>query len=339
MSHHCGGSEIRRAGSAAHAAAPALVQNGRMTRPFRLPVLALLALVLGASGLLVACGGGSSLAEDPAAVLAEATLPPAGPNASTLKVEFSPGNGEPEQSEPDGSADDGFGALLGGPITIEATSEGDAAAGVTGDAKIAVGPANLSVAFRANADNTWLQVGEEWYQLGQPLGLDFAGITGAIGPLDEVVVDPKATAVEDIGGVDCDRITGRFNPAPGLTESLDGLAQALPFAIDTQGLAEGQAEISLWVSRDDGIVRRIQVQTDGAADAAGNLTIDLTVVPAEAQPVTAPEGAKPITDLLISLLGDQLGGLGGLGDLGGLLDGLGGGGLGQLGGALTGANA
>ncbi|MFM8612278.1 MAG: hypothetical protein ACKOD0_06220 [Actinomycetota bacterium] len=309
-----------------------------MPRPPRIPVLALIALLLLAAPLVAACGG-SKLADDPQAILTEATLPPPGPNASKLSVEFTPGDATPA----DGATTEGdpLGGLLGGPIQIEATTEGDAEAGVTGDAKITAGPANIALAFRANQDNTWLQVGDAWYELGQPLGIDFAGLGGAIGPLSEVVTDPKATAVEEIEGVECDRIDGRFNPAPGLTEQLQGAGDGLGLPLDLQGLAEAQAEISVWVSREDGVVRRIMVSTDGAADqaAGGDVKIDLTVVPAQAVEVTPPADAQPITDLLITLLGDQLGDLGDLGgqlgdlgDLGGLLDGLGGG-------AVTGENA
>lgn len=305
-----------------------------MPRPSRIPALALIALAILTASVVAACGG-SKLADDPQAVLAEATLPPPGPNASKLVVEFTPGDAAPADGA--GAQDDPLGGLLGGPIQIEATTEGDAEAGVTGDAKITAGPANIALAFRANKDNTWLQVGDQWYELGQPLGIDFAGLGGAIGPLSEVVVDPKATAMEEIEGVECDRIDGRFNPAPGLTEQLQGAGDGLGLPLDLQGLAEAQAEISVWVSREDGVVRRIMVSTDGAADqaAGGDVKIDLTVVPAEAVEVTPPQGAQPITDLLITLLGDQLGDLGGqlgdLGDLGGLLDG--------LGGAVTGENA
>jgi len=299
-----------------------------MPRSPRFPARALLALLVLAVPVLAACGG-SSLADDPQAVLAEATLPPPGPNASKLSIRFTPGDAAPDQQE--GAQDDPLGGLLGGPIQIEATTEGDAEAGVIGDAKITAGPANIAVAFRANGDNAWLQVGDQWYELGQPLGIDFAGLGGAIGPLSDVVVDPKATAVEDIEGVDCDRIDGRFQPAPGLADSLQGAVGGLGLPLDLEGLTSAQAEISVWVSRGDGVVRRIQLRTDGAADqaAGGDVTIDLTVVPAEAVDVTAPAGAQPITDLLLTLLGDQLGGLGDLGeglpDLGGLLDGIGGG--------------
>jgi hypothetical protein len=306
-----------------------------MPRPSRIPALALIALAILAASVLAACGG-SKLADDPQAVLAEATLPPPGPNASKLLVEFTPGDAAPQEG--DAAQDDPLGGLLGGPIQIEATTEGDAATGVTGDAKITAGPANIALAFRANGDNTWLQVGDQWYELGQPLGIDFAGLGGAIGPLDEVVVDPKATAVEEVEGVECDRIDGRFNPAPGLTDQLQGAGEGLGLPLDLQGLAEAQAEVSVWISREDGVVRRIMVSTDGAADqaAGGDVKIDLTVVPAEAVEVTPPQGAQPITDLLVTLLGDQLGDLGDLGgqlgdlgDLGGLLDGLGGGATGE----------
>ncbi|MGA0123040.1 MAG: hypothetical protein ACO3KD_08585, partial [Gaiellales bacterium] len=184
-----------------------------MPRSPRFPARALLALLVLAVPVLAACGG-SSLADDPQAVLAEATLPPPGPHAAKLSIRFTPGAAAPDQQE--GAQDDPLGGLLGGPIQIEATTEGDAEAGVIGDAKITAGPANIAVAFRANGDNAWLQVGDQWYELGQPLGIDFAGLGGAIGPLSDVVVDPKATAVEDIEGVDCDRIDGRFQPAPGL---------------------------------------------------------------------------------------------------------------------------
>ena len=306
-----------------------------MPRPSRIPALVLIALAILVAPVLAACGG-SKLADDPQAVLSEATLPPPGPNASKLVVEFTPGDAAPQDGAT--AQDDPLGGLLGGPIQIEATTEGDAEAGVTGDAKITAGPANIALAFRANKDNTWLQVGDQWYELGQPLGIDFAGLGGAIGPLSEVVVDPKATAVEEIEGVECDRIDGRFNPAPGLTEQLQGAGDGLGLPLDLQGLAEAQAEVSVWISREDGVVRRIMVSSDGAADqaAGGDVKIDLTVVPAQAVEVTAPQGAKPITDLLVTLLGDQLGDLGDLGgqlgdlgDLGGLLDGLGGGATGE----------
>jgi LppX_LprAFG lipoprotein len=304
--------------------------NVGMPRILRLiPFLALIALTLA----LAACGG-SSLASDPGKVLKDAKLPPAGPNASTLKATFTPKAGAADgggTTTQDSGALGQLGGLLGGPITIDATTQGDAATGVTADAKITAGPIDLPITARANKDNAWLQVNGEWYELGSPLGIDFSSVGGLMGTLPSAIKDPKATAVEDVDGVSCDRISGTIDPkavgASGLTDQLQGLP------IDPSALTAGKAEVSIWVARDTQVIRRIQINTAGSGDAAtaGGLLLDLTVVPADAVVVQAPTGAKPIADLLTQLMGS--------GGLGGLLGGLGGLNLGQLGGALSGATA
>jgi hypothetical protein len=282
----------------------------------RTPIAAL--LVIGA--LLAAGCGGSGLADDPQAVLDAAKLPPSGPNAADLTVEFSPSAG-------------GDGGLLGGPLTIEATSQGDQEQGVVADARVVIGPASLTVEAIANADNTWVLVGDTWYELGQSLPFDVGGIGTALGSLRESVVDPRAVAVEDIEGVECDRISGGLDSSALDADVLGGLLGGLP--IDPSALLSGDAQIDLWVSRDDDVVRRIRIDASGEAgageaSAGGDLVIDLTVVPSEVPEITPPADAEPITALLAELLGDQLGDLGDqLGDLGGLLGGLGG--LGGLG--------
>ena len=138
------------------------------------PLLALIAL----AAVLAACGG-SDLASDPGKVLADAKLPPAGPNASTFKAEFVPAadatNGD------GGGALGGLGGLLGGPIAIEATTQGDAATGLTADAKITAGPLDVPISVRQNADDAWVQVGGQWYAVGQPLGIDFGAIGAQLG--------------------------------------------------------------------------------------------------------------------------------------------------------------
>lgn len=306
----------------------------------RLPrIVSFLALIAIATAL-AACGG-SSLASDPGKVLQEAKLPPAGPNASTLTATFTPTADAADNGGTTTTQDDGplgqLGGLLGGPITIESTTQGDAATGVTVDAKITAGPIELPLTARANKDNAWVQINGQWYELGSPLGIDFGSVGGLLGELPALIRDPKATAVEDVDGVACDRISGTIDPEASATDALGTLLENLP--LDLSALAAGKAEVSVWVGQEDRVIRRIQINTAGSGDtaAAGGLLVDLTVVPAEAVEVTAPADAKPISDLLGSLLG---GGVGGLGDLGDLLGGgLGGFDLGELGGALTGASA
>jgi hypothetical protein len=281
----------------------------------------LLLLSTVAAALLIVAGcGGNKLAEDPAAVLASATLPPAGPNASTLALEFSPTTGGEESGA--------LGGLLGGPIAIEASSEGDQASGVVADARVLVGPATLNVNAMANADGSWIQVGDTWYELGGPLPLDFGSVGGAIGSVSESIADPRAIAVEDIGGIECDRISGTLDPAGLGADQLGALLGGLP--INPSALLSGDAAIDVWVARDDDIIRRIRIDAGGEAGAGpatagGRLLLDLTVLPGEVQEVTPPADAQPIRRLLLDLLGDQLGGLGGLGDrlgdLGSLLGG------------------
>lgn len=296
-----------------------------MQRLLRLPsLLALLALTV----VLAACGG-ADLASDPGKVLADAKLPPAGPNASTFSAEFVP-SADATDSSGGGGLLGGLGGLLGGPVTIEATTQGDAATGLTADAKVTAGPLDVPISVRENADDTWIQVGGQWYALGQPLGVDFGAIGEGLGDVSKLIRDPKAVAVEKVGDVECDRISGKLDPGADLTDQLGELAENLP--IDLAALAAGDADVSVWVGRSDGLIHRVQLSTAPSGDIqkSGGLTVDLSVVAADPVTVEAPADAKPITDLLGGLLGDGSG----LGELGGLLQGLD---LGQLLGGAGGA--
>jgi hypothetical protein len=284
---------------------------GDMQTRLRLtPLLALIAL----AAVLAACGG-SELASDPGKVLADAKLPPAGPNASTFKAEFVPA--ADATTGDGGGALGGLGGLLGGPITIEATTQGDAATGLTADAKITAGPLDVPISVRQNADDAWLQVGGQWYAVGQPLGIDFGAIGAQLGDISKLIRDPKAVAVEKVGDVECDRISGKLEPGADLTDQLGNLAENLP--IDLSALSRGDADVSVWVGRSDGLIHRVQLSTAPSGDtaASGGLSVDLSVVAADPVTIEAPADAKPITDLLTGLLGD-----GGAGGLGGLLEGL-----------------
>jgi hypothetical protein len=280
----------------------------------RLRLTLLLALIALAAAL-AACGG-SDLASDPGKVLADAKLPPAGPNASTFSAEFVPA-ADATAPGADSGALGGIAGLLGGPITIEATTQGDAATGLTADAKITSGPLDVPISVRQNADDTWVQVGGQWYALGQPLGIDFGALGSQLGDISKLIRDPKAVAVEKVGDVECDRISGKLDPGADLTDQLGNLAENLP--IDLSALAKGDADVSVWVGRSDGLIHRVQLSTAPSGDVAksGGLTVDLSVVAADPVTVEAPADTKPITDLLSGVLGG-----GGGGDLGGLLQGL-----------------
>jgi hypothetical protein len=288
-----------------------------MTVVLRVLLLSALAVVMVA---LAGCGG-SKLADDPAAVLRSATLPPAGPNSSTLTLEVTPTAG---------GSDGGLGGLLGGPITIEASSEGDQREGVVADAKVTIGPAALNVNVLADGERSWVQVGDTWYDLGGPLPIDFGTVGGVVGSVSESIADPRAVALEDIGGVECDRISGTVDPAGLGADALGSLLNTLP--LDISALLSGEATIDVWVSREDDVIRRIRIDADGEAGvgpatAGGGLLLDLTVLPGEVQTVVPPAETQPISRLLIDLFGDQSGCLGyqlggqgdRLGDLGGLL--------------------
>ncbi len=292
-----------------------------MGRMHRLRWLVPIALLVVLAAALAACGG-ANLASDPGKVLADATLPPAGPNKSNLKVEFIPQGGAGGASTEQGGASTdggagGLGALLGGalsgPITIEAQSEGDVQKGFSADAKISVSLAEIALSARGNGDNTWVQVGQQWYALDQALPVDIGGLAGSLGSVATVIRDPKATAVEDVDGISCDRISGTLDPGADLTDQLGNLAENLP--IDLSALAQGKAEVSVWVGREDHVIHRVQIDTAGADGAAetGGLSLDFSVVPGEVVAVQAPADAKPITDLLTEALsgaaGDALGGL------------------------------
>ena len=124
-------------------------------------------------------------------------------------------------------------------------------------------------------------------------------------------------AVEKVGDVECDRISGKLEPGADLTDQLGNLAENLP--IDLSALATGDADVSVWVGRSDGLIHRVQLSTAPSGDtaASGGLSVDLSVVAADPVTIEAPADAQPITDRLTGLLGD-----GGAGGLGGLLEGL-----------------
>ena len=291
-----------------------LRQNGRMPR---LRTLAPIAVLLVLAGLLAACGGGADLASDPGKVLADAKLPPAGPNQSTLRLAFTPQAAGGATT----AAGDGLGGLLGGPIEIDAATQGDAATGVTADGKAAVGPLEVPFSFRQNAAGAWVQIGGTWYALGEPLGIDFGALAQPLGDVSQLMADPQATAVEEVGGIQCDRITGTLKPGAAIADQLGGLAGSLP--LDLTALQSGKAQLSVWVGRDDHVIHRVQIDSAAAESSDGGLLVDLSVVPSEPIPVEAPQGAKPLSALLTTVLGRQageaLGGVKGLGDLGALL--------------------
>ena len=299
-----------------------------MHRLLRLaPVLAL--LVIG--GFLAACGG-SDLSSDPGKVLASAKLPAAGPAKSNLELQVTP-------SSSGGSSSSGaLGALAGSGVTITATAQGDAASGLTADGKLTLGPVDAPISIRTTQDNAYLQLGGQWYATGSPLGLDIGSLTGMVGDASKLIKNPKATAVEDVDGIQCDRISGTIDPGANLAKQLGGLAGTLP--IDLSSLTKGTAAVSVWVGRSDHIIHRVQIDTTGGNAANSGLLLDISTVPSDAVTVQAPTGAKPLSDLLSGAGGKGLSGLlGGL-NLGKLLGGGGSGGLDLgkiLGGASTGA--
>ena len=312
----------------------------------RLRVLLPLALLLALAAGLAACGGGADLASDPGKVLADAKLPPQGPNSSALQVVLTP-------SAAGGASTGagGLGGLLAGPVEIDASTQGDAATGVTADGKAVIGPLEVPFSFRQDASDAWVQIGGTWYALGQPLGIDFGGLGASLGDPAALVKDPKATAVEEVGGIQCDRITGTLAPGAQIAGALDGLGRNLP--IDLAPLQKGTAQVSVWVARADHVVRRVQVDTAAGGTPDGSVLVDLTVLPSDPVKVQAPAGAKPLSALVTTALGRQAGkalggatGLDGIAkalqsgqlDLGKLLGGTGGlGGLLGGGGAATGS--
>ena len=301
---------------------PNLGQNAPMRRIAIVPVLLL-------AGLLAACGG-ANLASDPGKVLASAKLPPPGPNSSTLKVDYTPQGGGAAQGGADTSGG-GAGALLATalttPVTFEATSQGDVKDGYSADGKITLSLADIAVSARGDKTNTWVQIGGQWYAIGQPLPVDLSGIGSSLGSVATLIRDPKATAVEDVDGISCDRISGTLDPGASLVDQLGNLADNLP--IDLTALKKGTANVSVWVGRDDHVIHRVQIDTAGSGDKnqTGGLSVDFSVGPGKAVTVTPPAGAKPITDLIGSAAkgaaGQALGGL----DLSKLLGGAGGKGL------------
>jgi hypothetical protein len=188
------------------------------------------------------------------------------------------------------------------------------------------------------------------FQEGCQQALEQAGATDTSGcdiDLTSWLTNLTNEGTEDVGGASTVHISGDADVDQILTD-IGNLASSIPGA-SAQGFDPSQlslvsgaiddASIDVFSGTDDHILRKLEVSLgiDPAAIAAGtaipvsNITIDFSIEidgVNEDQTITAPEGAKPISDLLGSF-GIDPSALGGA--LGGSLPGAGGGGAGSSG--------
>ena len=279
-----------------------------MARPPR-GLLALLAVLALAVGLLAGCGGGDGGGEDKAAGLTPAELldqsaaaaQEAGPFRIALEV-----TGQIDVA--DAAAVPG-GNLLNGPLDISGEGPVDPPDKASIDASIELSGLPLQINITRVGDEVFVGA------LGQDFRVDLPPEQVALldfGSLYPTLVDWMASPTEDgreeIDGTETVKVSGEIDPV----RALGGLAPLLggeaPAAAQARA-ALRQGTVEAWIGTEDLLPRRVHLVLDAdaarIAEGVGQVNIDLTAtMSAWGEPVDIQAPANPR-----ELNTDQLGGL------------------------------
>lgn len=207
---------------------------------------------------------------------------------------------------------------------------------------VKAGKVNLAGGLRLVGDKAFLKLKDKWYALpadaltGTTSGaenIDPTKILAALGDPSELIDNVVVVGTEDIEGIATDHITGDLDVA-ALVKAIARVAQSLgPGAtgpIDAKEIAKATAQIeksvtnaqvALWIGRDDKQVHRFKIDLSAALDAKTkessgldglDVTATLTSTPADSPDVEAPAGAGTVEELQTDILPILLGGLGGV---------------------------
>ena len=235
--------------------------------------------------------------------------------------------------------------FLAKPVTLSIKGTGDSTAKKTDVSfSVAAGPISLTGQILQDGDKGYLNFNGKWYELpaaalSQATGGAVAGgsvdtqkILQAFGSPSALVQDAKLVGTEDVGGVESDHVSGTVD----VGALIDGITKASSAAgtttspVSPQALAKqvGQiekyiknADVDVWVGREDKALHRLAIKVDGTTDDATktssgiegfDIDVDLKSVPGETPSITAPANAAPLAQLQADL-GGLFGGLAGTG--------------------------
>lgn len=233
------------------------------------------------------------------------------------------------------------GALLGnGPIALNLSGPVDAtgkAADLAFDVK--AGKINLAGGLRLVGDKAFLKLGDKWYELpadsfttsGSTGSIDVAKALEALGDPSALIKNGTVVGSEVIDGIDTDHIAGDVDTAElvkaiaRVAATVDTSSSPIDASQITQATAKLEqfvknAEVELWVGKDDKQVHRFKVNLDAILDAETkassglngvNLDLALTSTPTDSPNVETPSGALPASQLQTDIGPIILAGLGG----------------------------
>lgn len=289
-------------------------------------------LLLAASGIvLTACGGGGDSSTSGSTASAGGNAAPSGDVQALLDGIKTDVTG-PQKTDVTISlnvkgqiADPTAAALLSQPITLRITGDADAAKKQYDiSAQVKLGAGAVDADLRSDGTKTWLGLGGKWYEAPPemtssvtsqlPTGgsnLDVASLQKSVGNASQYLKDAKVEGQEDVEGIACDHVSGTADVAK-LAEAIaksSGDGADAPTADDLAKLKDAvkNADIDLWIGREDHAVHRATIDVDAdvtklgsdAAQGAEGITlaIDLTATPADSVDASAPADVRPAAEL------------------------------------------
>ena len=322
----------------------------------RATLAALLAVILGLAAALAGCGGdGGGGDEDPAEVLEQTFNNPEQITSGQLGISL--------DGSAEGSQGGNLTATIEGPFQTDENDptafpqlDLSAQVSVSGAGQTF----DFDGGLIATQDNAFVEYQGEVYEVGSSA---FSAIQdrveesvrqaqsrqddqSASSVFDRLGIDPQSWLTNlsnegdaDVEGAETVHIHGDadieqiFSDVTRIAEQVPGASASTidPSQLDQVESAVQEASLDVYSGKDDRILRRLGVSLaieppESAGDEVTSVDVDFTLTLSdvnEAQTISAPSDAKPISDLLNQL---GLSALGSLGDSGGTSDGVGGGG-------------
>lgn len=309
----------------------------------RLPFIAI-ALALVVSALVAACGSSSSNSEDPQQALKETFNNPKKITSGNLDLSLS--------ADVSGSQSGNFTASVTGPfqssqdktkfpqldLSAKVSGQGSGTPSISFEGGVIVTDTDAFVEYQGQAYQVPSSLFQQFtasYAAQQQAAQSAGGSSNTSSLLKQFGIDPATwltnvsnDGTTDVGGVTTIHISGDADVGK-IIGDLGKVAQQLPSTTTTipSGAQLKQVEdavktahIDVYTGESDHLLRKLAVTLDiappaGTASGVSDVSLDFSITLNDVnqpQTITAPQNAKPLSDLT-----GQLGGLGILGGLGG----------------------
>ncbi len=309
----------------------------------RLPFIAI-ALALLVSAFVAACGSSSSNSEDPQQALKETFNNPKKITSANLDLSVS--------ADVSGSQSGNFTAAVTGPfqssedktkfpqldLTAKVSGQGSGTPGISFEGGLIATDTDAFVEYQGQAyqvPSSLFQQFAAQYAAQQRAAQAAGGSSNGSSVLKQFGIDPATwltnvsnEGTADVGGVTTIHISGDADVAK-IIGDFGKIAQQLPSSTGTLPSTDQlkqvedavkTAHIDVYTGEDDHLLRKLAITLDiappaGTASGISDVSIDFSITLNDVnqpQTITAPQNAKPLSDLT-----GQLGGLGILGGLSG----------------------